>query len=93
MTTQRSLTEPNNDVAIDMNLLSSDLNVEQLPQSPGGSSLNGSNNNNNENRKLFELCVNLNSYYILINVIKILSTYIILVSCFVDFLLQLYLQI
>jgi len=52
LTTQRSLTEPNNDVAIDMNLSSSDLNVEQLPQSPGGSSLNGSNNNNNENRKL-----------------------------------------
>jgi len=50
LTTQRSLTEPNNDVAIDMNLSNSDLNVEQLPQSPGGSSLNGSNNNNNENQ-------------------------------------------
>jgi len=35
-----------------MNLSNSDLNVEQLPPSPGGSSPNGSNNNN-ENRKLF----------------------------------------
>lgn len=60
LTTQRSLTEPNNDVTIDMHLSNSDLNVEQLPQSPGGSSLNGSNNNNNENRKLFKL----NSIYI-----------------------------
>jgi len=68
LTTQRSLTEPNNDVAIDMNLSSSDLNVEQLPQSPGESSLNGSNNNNNENRKLFEFCVN--SYYTLVMLLK-----------------------
>ncbi|XP_029348042.1 RING finger and transmembrane domain-containing protein 2-like [Acyrthosiphon pisum] len=50
LTTQGSLTEQNNDVAIDMNLSSSDLHVEQLPQSPGGSSLNGSNNDNNENQ-------------------------------------------
>ncbi|CAI6374649.1 unnamed protein product [Macrosiphum euphorbiae] len=48
-TTQGSLTVINNDVAIDMNLSSPDLHEEQLPQSPGGSSLNGSNNNNNEN--------------------------------------------
>jgi len=52
LTTQRSLTETNNDVSIDMTLSNSDLNVEQLPSSPGGSSPNGSNNNN-ENRKLF----------------------------------------
>lgn len=51
LTTQRSLIEPNNDVTIDMNLPSSDLNVEQLPQSSGRSSPNESNNNNNENRK------------------------------------------
>lgn len=51
LTTQRSLIEPSNDVTIDMNLPSSDLNVEQLPQSSGGSSPNESNNNNNENRK------------------------------------------
>lgn len=51
MTTQRSLIEPNNDVTIDMNLQNSDLNVEQLPQSSGGSTPNESNNNNNENRK------------------------------------------
>ncbi|XP_060858595.1 RING finger and transmembrane domain-containing protein 2-like [Metopolophium dirhodum] len=50
LTTQGSLTEPNNDVVIDMNLSSSDLHVEQQPQSPGGSSLNGSNNDNNENQ-------------------------------------------
>uniref|UniRef100_A0A2S2Q8U2 RING finger and transmembrane domain-containing protein 2 n=1 Tax=Sipha flava TaxID=143950 RepID=A0A2S2Q8U2_9HEMI len=50
LTTQRSLSNPNNDVAIDMNLSSSDLNVEQLPSSPGGSSPNESNNNNNENQ-------------------------------------------
>lgn len=51
LTTQRSLTDQNNDVTIDMNLSSSDLNVEQLPSSPGGSSPNESNNNNNENRE------------------------------------------
>lgn len=51
LTTQRS-TESNQEVSIDMNLPGSDLNVEQLPSSPGGSSPNGSNNNNNENRKL-----------------------------------------
>lgn len=66
LTTQRSLTEPNNDVAIDMSLSNSDLNVEQLPQSPGGSSLNGSNNNNNENRKLFGLFINSNTTLILV---------------------------
>jgi len=58
LTTQGSLTEPNNEVIIDMNLLSSDLHVEQQPQSPGGSSLDGSDN---DNRKLFELYVNSNN--------------------------------
>lgn len=56
--TQRSLVEPNNDVTIDMNLPSSDLNVEQLPQSSGGSSSNESNNNNNENRKFCNFVLN-----------------------------------
>jgi len=55
LTAQGSLTELNNDVAIDINLSSPDLHVEQLPQSPGGSSLNVFNNDNNENRKLFGL--------------------------------------
>lgn len=52
LTSQRSLTEPNNDVTIDMNLSGSDLNVEQLPSSPGGSSPSGSINN--ENREFIE---------------------------------------
>lgn len=53
MATERSPTEPTNDVTIDMNMLSSDLNTEQLPPSPGGSSPNESNNNN-ENREYFK---------------------------------------
>jgi len=51
LTTQRSLTEPNNDVAIDMSMPSSDLNADQLPPNSAVSSPNESNNNNNENRK------------------------------------------
>lgn len=70
------MNETNNEVSINMNLSNldvNDVNVEQLPQSPGGSSPNGSNNNNNENRKFYwciKIYINI-CVYILVYLIEL----------------------
>ncbi|CAI6374630.1 unnamed protein product [Macrosiphum euphorbiae] len=81
LTTQGSLTEPNNDVAAVVNLSASDLHVEQLPQNPGGSSLNESNNDNNENENEDDVLQhNLEIVHILSEALKYIPFLLILIS-------------